>query len=257
MLTFFAEHSDEIVGLALFFAFALPLFTLGIHTFCAGILESRLAASHSKRAMKEARRDYVHTRHFSGLLLDWQRTLAGENDASAQKICTLNAVILGLFPFGEALCIAGYWLPVCAGLGAVLSIIYLVLLLVLWAADSRVRKRVPEKKSPYEKNVPMAHLLSQGYALLALGFLYARLALPAGILLTVNAVHLLILRRRKSDLYYCTVQCIQHRATTPHHHSEQFRKFALREGRNFAIFELAVGVPCIVCSIVAFILEHI
>lgn len=249
--------TETLMQLALFFSLLLmPLLGLGVHLLCRDVLELHLSLSHSKRAMKEARRRHFSLRFADGFRLGWQRELAAADDRTAQQLLTLNTVQLMLFPLFEGICIAAHWIAVFAWIAPVCVTLFAVVLLWLWIRKAAVSKKAPEEKSPrYEKKVPAAHWIYKGYLLSALGCLYAQFWFPAGLFLTAGAVHLLILRRRKSDLFYCTVQLIEHRATTPHHHTEGFRRFAEREGLHLAVIELVIGVPCLLIPIITRIFD--
>lgn len=234
--------TEYIVNFSVLCAFSYPLVTLGLHCSLRDILEQHLAETHSKRAMKDARHGHVPQHPFSGIRMEWQRSLAGADDRSAQRLGICNDICLLLFPFGEALCIAGYWNSAAAWAAAVLNLCVLLSLaserLVL---HHKTRASAKKKHVRYAKTIRAAHLLHKGYVLPALGLTIARILLPAGILLLANAVHILILRAKHADLFYCTMQLADRRPVTPHRHTDGARRHAEREGLRLAVILLVLG----------------
>lgn len=254
MLERLSAYTELIVSLAVLCAFLYPLLTLGIHAFLRDALELHLRASHSKRAMKDARRQFTAQRAFSGLLLEWQRTLAGTDDRKAQRICICNDVCMLLFPFGEAMCIAGYWMDAAAWAAVLLNVLALVMLAAARMIMYRMQRSAPHgKKHPvrHANQIRAARVLHSGYILPALILTLSHVLIPAGILLTANAVHLLILRAKKADLFYCTMQLADHRTVTPYHHTDGYRRHAERQGKRLAIILLVLGFGDLLLSVLS------
>lgn len=236
---------------------AVVFLTVGIHARSREALHRHLLDTKTKRAIKEAQRTHtnliwgVHTHLLRGfcdhMTLKWRRTLAGDGDQYARRICAVNNAALLILPIAVLLCIAGYRLPVLVWLmlPLVMTESAVWLWLVIICIRSTVQKPVRRKRSPYEKKSLPAYFLRYGYIIPGMVTLSMEKLLLTGLLWAANAVHMLIARACKADHFYCMMQNVGHRPMTPHHHNEAFRRRAEKEGLQIAVVDLIAALLCI------------